>query len=110
GGGTLEGRGGDGSQGGGVRVHLDQIAAALVHVEWKLRCGVDGCRRADDDHAVRARGLLEAAFEHVGGDRLAERDRVALEQPAATRTPGGQGREVDGVAPEARDAAETADQ
>src|SRR5262249_61226594 len=53
---------------------------------------------------------LEAASEHGGRNRLAEGDRVALEQPAAAWTARRQDREVDGVVPEAFDAIQAADQ
>ncbi len=95
---------------GRVGVHLDQIAAALVDVEGKLRGGVDGGRGAGDDHAVGARRLLEAPVQDVARDRFAERHRVALEESLATGAVRRQRGEVDLVAREAPAAAEAADQ
>src|SRR5262245_32213905 len=90
-----------------VRVHLDQVATPLVHRDRELRRRVHRRRRAGDDHAVGGLRLLEARFEDVGRDRLAERDRVALEDPVAAGTARRKLGEIDrfaGIACDALDA------
>jgi len=60
-----------------VRVHLDQVAAALVHGDGELRRRIHRRRRAGDEHAIGGFRLLEARLEDVGRDGLPERDRVS---------------------------------
>src|SRR5262249_23282250 len=93
-----------------VGIHLDQVAAPLLDRDRELRGRVDRGRRPDDDHAVGTLGLLEAAVEQVRRDRLAERDRVALENAAAARAAWRQLGEVDRLARIARDALDAADE
>src|SRR2546427_8226450 len=91
-----------------VGVHLHEIATALMDGDGKLGGRVDGGRRARDDHAVGPLRLLEATLEHVRGDGLAERHRVALEDAAAVRAARRKLGEVDRVATETGDTLDAA--
>ena len=80
---TAERQGGHPAQLALVRIHLNYLAAVAAHLPGKI------CRRehrgagAHHQHAIAAQNRVVAAAQHLRGNRLAERNGVALDDAAA---------------------------